>query len=125
MALEFPKVFNLMGVNMKTTVNFSEFRDLFQQIRPDNFSYQGQKILFNYFEDYEESAGEEIELDIIAICCDYSESTWETIAEDYKSSIEIDKNLDEDEQKQQVIDYLMDEGALIGETENSIVYRNF
>jgi hypothetical protein len=110
---------------MKTTVNFSEFRDLFQQIRPDNFSYQGQKILFNYFEDYEESSGEEIELDIIAICCDYSESTWETIAEDYKSLIEIDKNLDEDEQKQQVIDYLMDEGALIGETENSIVYRNF
>jgi hypothetical protein len=110
---------------MKTTVNFSEFRDLFQKIRPDNFSYQGQKILFNYFEDYEESAGEEIELDIIAICCDYSESTWETIAEDYKGLIEIDKNLDEDEQKKQVIDYLMDEGALIGETENSIVYRNF
>jgi hypothetical protein len=110
---------------MKTTINFSEFRDLFQQIRPENFSYQGQKILFDYFEDYEESAGEELEIDIIAICCDYSEASWETIAADYDSSIELDKNLNEDEQKQQVIDFLMDEGALIGQTDNSIVYRQF
>ena len=108
---------------MKTTINFSEFRDLFQKIRPDNFSYQGQKILFDYFEDYEQSSGEELECDVIAICCDFSESTWETIAADYDSSIELDKSKDEDEQKKQVIDFLMDEGALIGETDNSIVYR--
>jgi hypothetical protein len=125
MALEFPKVFNLMGVNMKTTVNFSEFRDLFQQIRPDNFSYQGQKILFNYFEEIEESIGEEIELDVIAICCEFAESDWQTIAADYDSSIELDKSKNEDEQKVQVLDFLADQGVLVGETDDSIVYRQF
>ena len=110
---------------MKTTVNFSEFRDLFQKIRPDNFSYQGQKILFDYFEDYEQSAREELECDVIAICCDFAESTWQTIAADYDSSIELDKTKNEDEQKVQVLDFLADQGALIGETSDSIVYRQF
>jgi len=110
---------------MKTTVNFSEFRDLFQQIRPDNFSYQGQKILFAHFEEIEDSIGEEIELDVIAICCEFAESDWQTIAADYDSSIELDKDKDEAEQKVQVLDFLADQGALIGETDSSIVYRQF
>jgi hypothetical protein len=108
---------------MKTTVNFSEFRDLFQQIRPDNFSYQGQKILFAYFEEIEESTGEEIELDVIAICCDFAESDWQTIAIDY--SIELDPEMDEDYQKQQVIEHLEGEGAYVGDSINGIVFRQF
>jgi hypothetical protein len=108
---------------MKTTVNFSEFRDLFQQIRPDNFSYQGQKILFAYFEEIEESTGEEIELDVIAICCDFAESDWQTIAIDY--SIELDPEMDEDYQKQQVIEHLEGEGVYVGDSINGIVYRQF
>jgi hypothetical protein len=108
---------------MKTTVNFSEFRDIFQQIRPDNFSYQGQKILFYYFEEYEESTGEEIELDVIAICCDFSEDSFENIADQY--GIELDLEMDEDYQKQQVIEHLEGEGAYVGDSINGIIYRNF
>jgi hypothetical protein len=108
---------------MKTTVNFSEFRDIFQQIRPDNFSYQGQKILFYYFEEYEESTGEEIELDVIAICCDFSEDSFENIADQY--GIELDLEMDEDYQKQQVIEHLEGEGAFVGDSINGIIYRNF
>jgi hypothetical protein len=108
---------------MKTTVNFSEFRDIFQQIRPDNFSYQGQKILFYYFEEYEESTGEEIELDVIAICCDFSEDSFENIADQY--GIELDLEMDEDYQKQQVIEHLEGEGAYLGDSINGIIYRNF
>ena len=40
-------------------------------------------ILFDYFEDLEDDAGESIELDVIAISCDYAEDTFETIAEQY------------------------------------------
>ena len=108
---------------MKTTVYFSEFRDLFQQIRPDNFSYQGQKILFDYFEEYEESTGEEVDLDVIAICCDFSEDSFENIADQY--GIELDAEMDEDYQKQQVIEHLEGEGAYLGDSTNGIVYRNF
>ena len=108
---------------MKTTVYFSEFRDLFQQIRPDNFSYQGQKILFDYFEEYENSTGEEVDLDVIAICCDFSEDSYENIADQY--GIELDAEMDEDYQKQQVIEHLEGEGAYLGDSINGIVYRNF
>ena len=108
---------------MKTTVNFSEFRDSFQQIRPDNFSYDGQRILFDYFEEFEESTGEEFELDVIAICCDFSEDSFENIANQY--GIELDSEMDEDYQKQQVIEHLEGEGAYIGDSINGIVYRDF
>lgn len=108
---------------MKTTVNFSEFRDSFQEIRPDNFSYQGQRMLFDHLEEYEESTGEEIELDVIAICCDFSEDSFQNIADQY--GIELDADEDEDDQKQQVIDYLQDQGAYVGDSINGIVYRNF
>jgi len=108
---------------MKTTVYFSEFRDYFQQIRPDNFSYEGLRILFDYLEEFEESTGEDVELDVIAICCDFSEDSFENIADLY--GIELDENDDEDEQKQQVIDFLQSEGAFVGDSINGIIYRNF
>ena len=110
---------------MKTTVYFSEFCDYFHKIRPDNFSYQGLRVLFDYIADIDNSCGEESELDVIGLCCDFAESDWKTIASDYDSSIELDKNQSEDEQKVQVLDFLADQGALIGETDSSIVYRQF
>lgn len=108
---------------MKTTVYFSEFRDYFHEIRPDNFSYQGLRILFDYFEEFEESTGEEVEFDVIAICCDFSEDSYENIADLY--GIEIDINENDDEIKQQVIDFLQSEGAYVGDSIHGIVYRNF
>ena len=108
---------------MKTTVYFSEFCDLFGMIRPDNFSYQGLKILFDYFEEYENDIGESIDCDVIAICCDFSEDSFENIADQY--GIELDPEMDEDYQKQQVIEHLEGEGAYVGDSINGIVYRNF
>jgi hypothetical protein len=108
---------------MKTTVYFSEFCDYFHKIRPDNFSYQGLRVLFDYFEEIDDSCGIESELDVIGICCEFSEASWEVIASDY--SIEIDETENEEEQKVQVLDFLADQGTLVGETDHSIIYRNF
>lgn len=108
---------------MKTYISQYDFRRAFQECRPDNFSYEGLKILFEYLEEYEMDIGEELELDVIGLCCDFSESTFEDIAALYY--IEIDINENEDEQKQQVIDFLQSEGAYVGETLNSIIYRDF
>jgi hypothetical protein len=58
---------------MKQTINQYQFADAFRSIRPDNFTYAGLHALFDYLEEYEESCGEEIELDVIALCCEYSE----------------------------------------------------
>jgi hypothetical protein len=108
---------------MKTTVNFSEFRNLFQQIRPDNFSYDGLKHLFSWLEQYEEDTGEEMELDVIAICCDFSEDTFKNIADQYDFDL---SEYETDEEKQEAVsNYLSDQGFYVGEAGECIIYRNF
>lgn len=109
---------------MKTTVHFDDFRHAFNAIRPDNFSREGLEQLFDYFESYEADTGEEIELDVISICCEYSEQSWQAIASDY--SIDIDENENEEEQAQQVMNYLCDNTSVIGSTfDGKFIYQNF
>lgn len=69
---------------MKTTVNFSKFTDAFRNAgRKDQFSYEGLKALYEYLEQYEEDSQEEIELDVIALCCEYSEDTIQYHLDNY------------------------------------------
>ena len=58
---------------LKTNVYENEFRDMFMAIRPDNFSYSGLGALFEYLEELSEDIGEDIDLDVIGICCDFTE----------------------------------------------------
>ena len=110
---------------MYQTVNtVSNFRDEFRACgRADQFSYEALGLLFHYFEQYEEDTGESVELDVIAICCDFREDSFENIADQY--GIELDLEMDEDYQKQQVIEHLEGEGAYVGDSINGIIYRNY
>ena len=58
---------------MKPTVTEHQFMEAFRNLRPDNFSYKGLQALWDYLEEYEDSTGEELELDVIGICCDFTE----------------------------------------------------
>jgi len=60
---------------MKEYVTESTFIDAFKQsdTRKNQFSYEGLKALFEYLEEYEDSTGEELEFDMIGICCEYTE----------------------------------------------------
>jgi len=59
---------------MKQTINLSQFHDAFTNMnREENFSWAGRRALFEYLESYEEDTGEEVELDIVSLCCDYTE----------------------------------------------------
>jgi len=59
---------------MYQSVNSWDFSETFRQAgREDNFSQKGLDALFDYLEDYEESTGEQMELDVVAICCDFTE----------------------------------------------------
>lgn len=59
---------------MKTTINEYQFEQAFRDAgRGDNFSYAGLQALFDYLQAYEEDLNEEIELDVIAICCEFTE----------------------------------------------------
>jgi len=72
---------------MKQTLNKDQFRFQMNQIRPDNFSYEGQGVLFDYLEQLEDDLGEQIEFDPIAFCCDYTESHYTDIIGDYETEI--------------------------------------
>lgn len=59
---------------MKQNVNLYNFQDAFEKSgRGGQFSYEALQALFNYLEQLEEDMGEEIELDVIALCCEYME----------------------------------------------------
>src|SRR5690554_7969046 len=69
---------------MKIIVNESMFKDQFKAYgREDNFSRTGLSALFEYLEDMEKDVGEEYEFDVIALCCEFTESDIDTIANDY------------------------------------------
>lgn len=59
---------------MYIEVNFSMFRNAFAEMgRENNFSYNGLAALFEYLEAYE------LEVDVIALCCEFTE--YETARE--------------------------------------------
>lgn len=107
---------------MKQTIGLSQFTDAFMAIRPDNFTYDGLVLLFDYLESWKADSGEELELDVIAICCDFEELTIEEIIRQY--NIETD-DIEDDEIDDYVMDYLNDETSVVGKTDNTIVFRSF
>ena len=81
---------------MIETVTLNDFIDRFRAFdRYDNFGYEGLKALFEYLEEYEDSTGEQIELDVIALCCDYTfyeslEEFQSEYGDDYQSIEDIE-----------------------------------
>lgn len=94
-------------------INESDFHDAFNKIRPDNFSYEGLSALFDYLEQYEDDTGEQIELDVIAICCDYSE---------YENLKEFQGDYSED---YETIDDIENETTVIRVDDDKFIIQNF
>ena len=59
---------------MYQTIDFYDFQHAFENMdRSDNFSSAGLRALFNHIEELEADTGEQIELDVIALCCEFTE----------------------------------------------------
>jgi hypothetical protein len=114
---------------MKTTVSRYDFERAFADYdRKENFSYEGLRLLFEYFEEYEESTGEEVELDVIALCCDYNEESTTDIARNYSIDLAHLDAEDEDYEEQcteAVREYLEHNTTVVGETSTGFVYAVF
>lgn len=108
---------------MKTTVYLNEFRNAFQAIRPNNFSYEGLEVLFNYLTELENDTGEDMELDVIALCCNFSEDSSENIIRNYSINCDDDED---DEIDDHIKHYLEYKTILVGVTANGdFIYQNF
>lgn len=77
---------------MKTTVTSHQFVEAFRACgRESQFSRAALFALFEYLEEYENSTGEEIELDPIGICCEWAEySSASEAASEYGFEAEDD-----------------------------------
>jgi len=82
---------------MKKTITIYDFRDAFANVnRADNFSYEGLRALYDYLVELEDSTGYEIELDVIALCCEFTEySDLQEVAEVYDIEGDDEEILDQ------------------------------
>lgn len=63
---------------MYIDVNFSMFVEEFRKAGRDNqFSLKGLELIYNELAQIEEETGHLIELDVIGLCCDWTETTTE------------------------------------------------
>ena len=96
---------------MYQDVSFSDFADAFHDMgRKDHFSYAGLRALYDYLEDYEEGTGEKVQLDVIALCCDYTE--YENLKELQENYNNI-KSMEDLEDHTQVIKLENSDGFII------------
>ena len=93
---------------MKNTVTRSTFTNAMRE----SFTYEAIKALWDYFEQYENDAGEELELDPVAFCCDFNEySSLEDFHNDYDK--EKYPTMEDIENSTTVIPFEKTEGFLI------------
>jgi hypothetical protein len=104
---------------MKTTVSNYDFHQAFRkQGRADNFTREGLNIIFNYLEELEEDTGQEIELDVVGICCEYIESDCADVFNDYNLEDSTD---DSNEELADIArDFLNDNTVILGEYVNAV-----
>ena len=101
---------------MKQTVNFYNFTDAFASMgRESNFSYEALGLLFNFFEELEACSDEEMELDVIGICCDYCEMTLEEYVESYSPELPDEYDIDT------IVEILENVTCFVGKTEQGTV----
>ena len=109
-----------------TIDNASQFRDEFHRAgRATQFSYDGLGILFDYLEE----VSPDHDLDVIALCCEYSEATPAEIARDYSIDLNgADPEADDYEEQCAaiVMSHIADHTTVVGVTDaGAIVYANY
>ena len=103
---------------MYQEVSFGDFVDAFNDYgRGDSFTYKAKKALFQYLEEYEESTDSEIELDVIALCVEYTEyESLEDIANKYPDM--------QDKDEEEMMEWLQDRTQVV-EFDGGIIIQDF
>jgi len=104
-----------------------------------SWSYAGAFALAEHLEEYEESCGEELEMDVVAIRCDFSEySSLQEWADEYFSdaqqaadTLNLTLNMDgesfeddDDEMEEMIRKHINDNGTLI-EFDGGVIVSSF
>ena len=76
---------------IKTDVTFYDFREALKRDEYANWSRDAIIALFDYYEELSDSIGQDIELDTVAIRCEWSEYSVDELADQYSNLKEEDE----------------------------------
>jgi len=120
---------------MKKTLTTYEIADVLYEDKNGGWSRAGAYALAEYLEDLEEDLGEEMELDVVAIRCDYCEypSLQDWIADYYgadlatslsRAGIDLEGDEEDDEIDELIRSHILDHGQLV-EFSGGIIVSSF
>ena len=102
---------------MYETVNLASFTNAFAKVRPDNFTPEALELIYDYLTADEDETNMGIELDVIGICCDYTEMTQREIVEAYPDTQPFEKS---------IVDFLTANTLFLGVTSSdTFVFYSF
>ena len=113
------------------TISASDLYNMaFRMDRGNNFGYDGWLAIGDYLEQLSEDTGENIEVDIVGICCEYSMS--EGVSDWWKeygvySDIDSDEweEMDDKEKLEAIENYLQENTSVVTCQENLIIWQVF
>lgn len=99
-----------------TTIdNGYQLGELFKECgRGDQFSYSGFDALYNYLDDLSDDIGEDFKVDVIALCCDFTEyESYEDLYNEYSYSYNEESESWDDINQNDFIEWLNDNTTVI------------
>jgi len=110
---------------MKITIDSNGFRDAFARFgRQNQFSSNGLQALFTHLDNIERDGGGEIELDVVSLCCDFTEFTTALEAANELGNFTANENLDQQERDRQALQWLCDERSVLL-FDGGVIVQNF
>ena len=108
---------------VQTMDKYAFFNAFNNSSRKDQFSNEALEAIFEYMEEYSDSTGENVEFDIVGICCEWSEMSWQDVVQSYGLDL---SHCDTDEERSEPVDeYLQDEPQSVRLSEDWFVLVNF
>lgn len=113
-----------------TTIdNGYQLEQLFKECgRENHFSYEGFNALYDYLDEWSDAVGEDFKVDVIALCCDFTEySDWEELYNNYSyaynNKSKTFKELEEDNELSDFMEWVQNRTTVIKVTDykNNIV----
>ena len=109
---------------MYQRITFFDFCDAFWRAdRAEQFSYDGKRALFDHLEQLEEDTGEKIELDVIALCCEYAEATVDELIDEY--DLDTSDCEDDDDRRELAEKFLNKHTTIVWQRGDKFLYQQF
>lgn len=116
------------------TIDSSDLYHLARKMnRGDNFKYKGWRAIGDYLEELSDSTGEDVEIDIIGLCCDYAmaESVEEFFMEfDHMHGVDLPEEgaweeLSDEEKLETIEEFLQDRSSVVVCKDDLIIWHAF